>query len=187
MSISTSQYHVIAFLLVPFLLYLLRFRPHHWFTNDLTEDELAVMDNPRDRSLFDATSCILEKEILLVTVDVLSAVIDKWLVVINVNKNITSLNLYQWFIEATWAPVVIGNTDVVTLAIHLNNMETRSASDYRMAMVIRYAESNPASCVNDLIAFLFRITCRSVEKTFGPLLFRVNADIDDVAFSSDQD
>lgn len=77
MSISTSQYHVIAFLLVPFLLYLLRSRPHHWLTNDLTEDELAVIDKPRDRSLFDATYCILEKEILLVTVDVLSAVIDK--------------------------------------------------------------------------------------------------------------
>ena len=65
-------------------------------------------------------------------------------------------------------------------------METRYAGDYRMAMVIRDAESHPASCVNDLIAFLFRLTCRSVEKTFGPLLFRVNANIDDVAFSSDE-
>ena len=71
-------------------------------TNDLTEDESAVIDNARDRSLFYATSLILEKAILLVTVDVLSAVIDKWLVVRNEKNNITSLNLYPWFIEATW-------------------------------------------------------------------------------------
>lgn len=55
----------------------------------------------------------------------------------NVNNKITSLNLYQWFIEATWAPVVIGATYVVTLAIHLNNMDTGYAGYNRMAMVIR--------------------------------------------------
>lgn len=167
-AITTIQYHVMAILVVLFLLYLLRFRRHRRFVDDLTEDELAATYDPEYRSLFYATYCILEKEIILVTVYVLSAVMYKWLVLMNKDNNITSLNIYQWFIEATWAPVVIGVTYVVTPDIHLNNMENRFAGFYRMAVaikiptfiVIRYAETNTGSVLNDLIASLFRITCR---------------------------
>jgi hypothetical protein len=165
---NTIQCHVMIFLLIPVTLYYLRFPPHGRSTADLTEDELAVIPNPGYRSLFDATYCILEKEIRLVSGYVLFAVMYKWLVLTNKDNCITSLNIYQWVIEATWAPVAIAATYVSTPDIHSRDMDDRFAGYYRMGtlikmptfIVIRYAETNPSSYINDVIVILFRIICR---------------------------
>ena len=167
-TINTIQCHSMGFVSFLFFLYVLHFRHRRSFLNDRTEDESEVIYNPEHRSLFYATYCILDKEIRLVTVYVLSAVIYKWLVWMDENNTITSLNISQWLIEATWAPFVITLTLIEIPEINEENMEDRYAGCYRMAIaikiptfiVIRYAETYPASGVNDTIASLFRITCR---------------------------
>ena len=78
----------------------------------------------------------------------------------NNDNNITSMNIYQWLIEATFAPLVLAAT-------YLDNIEDRYVGHYRMAVAIkiptfimmRYAETNTSSFLNDIIASVFRITC----------------------------
>jgi hypothetical protein len=115
-----------------------------------------------------ATWCLLKKEITLIFVYVLFAVLYRWYGLVNNNNVITSMTFYQWVIEASFAPIVLG--------IHYSEFGFGDADDifelnepyYILAIILkiplfflmRYTENNGDCFLNNLKVSLFYIFCK---------------------------
>ena len=147
-------------LIVPvlFCIYPLCFPNNRRFTNTLTEDELTTIYKPEYRCLFYATYLMLKKEIIFVSVYVLAVVMYQWFILMNNDHNITSIHIYQWFIEATFDPLVLAATYSRSPVTHLYSIEDQDIGCYGFTIVtkiptcimMRYAEINTSSFLNDL-------------------------------------
>ena len=80
------------------------------FADTVTEDDLELIYSTEHQSYVYGTYRVLKKEIILVSVYVLSAFMYKWLVLVHDDNVITSMNIYQWSIEATFAPLLFAST-----------------------------------------------------------------------------
>ena len=80
------------------------------FADTVTEDDPESIYSTEHQSYVYGTYRVLKKEIILVSVYVLFAFMYKWLALVHDENVITSMNIYQWSIEATFAPLIFAST-----------------------------------------------------------------------------
>lgn len=108
---------------------------------------------------------LLIKEITLIFVYVFFAFMYKWFGLVHDTHIITSMNFYQWLVEASYIPIVLSTTYFIGT---IENFVRLYRSFSLVAIMIkipvfvlmRYAESENNFFLNDLKASFFYILCK---------------------------
>ena len=131
-------------------------------------DGWTPIHDTEQRNYLNGTYGVLKREMLLVSVYVFFAFMFKWLVLVNNDNVITLMNIYQWSIEATFAPLVLV---VVYIDSFFNEHEAFHqlyAPLYRtytiilkipLFLLMRYTETDGSFVINDFKAFVFHSIC----------------------------
>jgi hypothetical protein len=138
----------------------------------VTVDDWESIYGTEQLSYLNRIYCVVKKEIILVSVYVFFAFMYKWLVLVNDDNVITSMNIYQWSMEATFAPLVLGAAyycsffDDHEVALQLYAPLYRAAIMLKISVFVlmRYTETNGSFVVNDFRASLFYSVCRLFRK-----------------------
>ncbi len=156
-------------LLICFLLILLspRFRNYR----RLITETIQLQFNEQDER--DAPGIILlEKELILTFVYVLSAFSYKWFGLMNNDEHIPSMNFYRWLIEASTIPYVLLRIFSNYCMGYIDSFFDECKSFQVCAIMLkvplfflmRYAENQPDCFLKDMEGWIFYALCKSSSK-----------------------
>ena len=138
----------------------------------VTVDDWESIYDTEPLSYLHGTYRVVKKEIILVSVYVFVAFMYKWLVLVTDDNAITSMNIYQWSIEASFAPLILGSAYYCSFFDHHEGALQLYAPWYRTITILkipvfvlmRYTETNGSFALNDFRASLFYSLCRLFRK-----------------------
>ncbi len=126
---------------------------------------LVPYEQGEEELIFFYSICLLIKEAILIFVYVFLSFMYSWFILIDDTSMITSMNFYQWLIEASYIPIVLCTTySIGTLDNFIRLYRSFSLVviliKVPVFVLMRYAESEKNFFLNDLKRFFFNMFCK---------------------------